>query len=171
MENRTNKETLSEETLKQGAKDFETFWLRPKKMASKEAIIQMRINKKWGGWKLKDELVEALGLEVGDTINTEVTVLNGPGLIGNADDVDLFASGKGADWLLEKCISKGAIINAKVKFLYSSVPIGRDDRVIWKVSLLFEEGYNIIKESSQEDDINETTDSKTMELLKSLLEN
>ena len=69
------------EDLEKGARDFEVFWLRPQKMANKEVILRMEIKTRWGGWKLKDGLVKSLGLVVGDTINTEVSVLNAPGLM------------------------------------------------------------------------------------------
>ena len=170
MQDQIDAKNIKEEDLKQGAKEFETFWIRPKKMTGREAILRIKVNKKWGGWKLKDELVTSLGLEVGDTINTEITVLEGPGLIDEMDTTDLFASGKGADWLLDNCVSKGSIIDAKVKFFYTSVPVGREDKVIWKVSLVFVEGYNIIKERDKQDELPPSTRSTTMEMLKSLLE-
>mgnify|MGYP003300494634 CR=1 FL=1 len=146
MSDQTIEKIIDISELEKGAKDFEIFWLRPKKMANKEAILRMQINKKWGGWKLKDGLVESLSLEVGDTINTEVSILNAPGLIEDADDTDLFASGEGADWLLANDIGFGAIIDAKVKFVYAKAPIGGlDGREVWKISLVFVEGYHVVE--------------------------
>lgn len=139
--------TVDDQELKKGARDFEIFWLRPKKMNLHETVLRMKINKRWGGWKLKDGLVNSLGLEVGDTINTEVSILNGPGLIDNADDTDLFASGEGADWLLDNNVGYGAIIDAKVRFVYAQAPVGGlDGKDVWKISLVFVEGYNIVRE-------------------------
>ena len=147
MKKSHEKFSVTKEELEQGGKDFEVFWLRPKKMANKEAVLRMRINERWGGWKLKDGLVRSLGLEVGDTINTEISVLNGIGLIEDADDTDLFASGAGADWLLDNNISQGAIIDAKVRFVYAEAPVGgRDGRDVWKLSLVFIEGYAVVEE-------------------------
>ena len=146
------------------------FGFAPKKWQGERLCCELKLIRNGGGWKLKDELVTSLGLEVGDTINTEITVLEGPGLIDEMDTTDLFASGKGADWLLDNCVSKGSIIDAKVKFFYTSVPVGREDKVIWKVSLVFVEGYNIIKERDKQDELPPSTRSTTMEILKSLLE-
>lgn len=159
MDGVPEKYVVNESDLEIGAKEFEMFWLRPRKMADHEAVLRMRINKNWGGWKLKDELVKSIGLEIGDTINTEISVLNGPGLIDDAEDTDLFASGEGADWLLDNDIGKGSIIDAKVKFVYSQAPVGGlDGREVWKISLVFIRGYDIVekriaKEERQLEDI------------------
>lgn len=135
---------IDQSIIQAGAKNFEFFYLRPKKMANQEAILRMRINKSWSGWKLKDGLVKSLGLEIGDTINTEVTVLECSGLIDEADDVDLFADGDGANWLLENGARKHSTIVAKVKFLYSLAPVGGiEGRDVWKLSLVFIEGYEV----------------------------
>ncbi len=143
---------FSEDERKAGAKAFEEFWLRPNKKADSIEKVRMMITKKWNGWKLKDELVNSLGLVVGDTINTEVSVLDGPGLIEQEDDTDLFASGEGADWLLENNIGLGSIIDAEVKFVYSRAPVGGlNGREIWKLSLVFIKGYAIIRERIKED--------------------
>ena len=153
MSNINNEYSVADNDLEKGGKDFEVFWLRPKKMANREAVLRMRINERWGGWKLKDGLVKSLGLEVGDTINTEVSVLNGPGLIEDADDTDLFASGAGADWLLDNDVGMGSIIDAKVRFVYAKAPVGGlEGRDIWKVSLVFIEGYTIVEERCAEDE-------------------
>lgn len=159
MKDSYEKGSVTKGQLEQGGKDFEVFWLRPKKMANKEAILRMRINKGWSGWKLKDGLIRSVGLDVGDTINTEISVLNGIGLIENADDTDLFASGVGADWLLDNNVGSGSVIDAKVKFVYSKAPIGgREGRDIWKLSLVFVEGYAVVEQrcssSSKKETVN-----------------
>ena len=149
---------IGNEELGKAAKEFEIFWLRPKKMHLHETVLRMKINKRWGGWKLKDELVESLGLEIGDTINTEVSILEAPGLIDDTDDTDLFASGDGADWLLENDIGRGSIIDAKVRFVYAQAPVGgRDGRFIWKISLVLVEGYNVVRGRAED------TEEKTKE--------
>ena len=118
-----------------------------------------------GGWKLKDGLVKSLGLEIGDTINTEVSVLNGPGLIENADDTDLFASGGGADWLLDNDVGMGSIIDAKVRFVYAKAPVGGiEGRDIWKLSLVFVEGYAIIEERCADDEENDSINPPSIKL-------
>ena len=154
MENKRNEMTnfFSESEREEGAKPFEEFWLRPKKKAGEVVKLRMKITEKWNGWKLKDELVNSLGLVIGDTINTEVSVLDGPGLIETADDTDLFASGEGADWLLDNNIGLGSVIDAEVRFMYSRAPVGGlTGRDVWKLSLVFVKGYAIIKERLLED--------------------
>lgn len=147
MSNQYVERPIPVEELEKGAKDFEVFWLRPQKMANKEVILRMEIKQRWGGWKLKDGLVKSLGLEIGDTINTEVRVLNAPGLIDDEEDTDLFACGAGADWLLDNDIGLGSVIDAKVKFVYGKAPVGGlEGKEVWKISLVFVEGYHIEKE-------------------------
>ena len=41
-------------------------------MANTEAVLRMQINKCWEGWRLKDGLVESLGLEIGDKVRWHV---------------------------------------------------------------------------------------------------
>lgn len=167
----TPDKTVSESELKNNAKAFEMFWLRPRKFDDQEFILQMEITKNWNGWKLKDALVKSVGLEVGDTINTEVRVLNGPGLIDDADDTDLFADGEGADWLLENEVGRGSIINAKVKFKYSRAPVGgREGREVWKLSLVFVEGYDVVREKKLGDEIAQTNEDILENLRRRLLE-
>lgn len=172
MNSNCNDVIVSDNELSTGAKAFEVFWLRPKKMTDKEYVLRMKLNRGWNGWKLKDELVRSLGLEIGDTINTEVSVLLRPGLIDNADDTDLFASGSGADWLLENNVGKGSIIDAKVKFVYSQAPVGgRDGKEVWKLSLVLVEGYRIVDCKTEQDDSFNTNGISSFESLKKLLGN
>lgn len=130
--------------LKKGGKLFEQFWLRPKKYNGQKANIRLRVNTKWGGWKLKDEIIQSLKLEVGNTISTEVTVHFMLGLIDDDDDTDLFASGEAADWLLDNEVKPGTVIDCCVRFVYSKLPIGGNDREIGKISLVFEKGLGIV---------------------------
>ncbi len=170
MSNNSYEHSVNVNDLEQGAKDFEVFWLRPKKMANKEAVLRMQINKRWGGWKLRDGLVNSIGLEVGDTINTEVSILNAPGLIDDANDTDLFASGKGADWLLDHDVGFGSIIDAKVKFVYSRAPVGGlDGKEVWKISLVFVEGYSVVKERATKEEHIQFEESSSFTTLKRLL--
>lgn len=158
--------TITEDDLREGARAFELFSLLPKTMDGKTAWIKMKINKKWGGWRLKDELVEAMGLEIGNTINTEITVLEGPGLCRDEDDVDLFASGDVAQWLLMNDVGQGSEIEGKVKFVYTSSPVGRNDKVIWTIKLILLDACRIIKEREYK---KEETEASSIEKLIKLL--
>ena len=137
--------------LKEGAATFERFWLRPKKANGTDVSVRLRINNRFGGWKLRDGLVEALGLEVGDCINTEVTVLLGPNLIDDADNVDLFAGGEAADTLLDILVANsddpiGCVIDCRVKLSYCNAPVGGQfGEVVGKVSLILEEVIQFVE--------------------------
>lgn len=138
-------ENISEHTLVDGAKKFEHFWLRPAKYAGEIVPVRLRINRKWGGWKVKDELISSLGLDVGDCISTEVTIKLTQGVIDDDDDTDLFASGEGADWLLENAAKPGSVCDCYVRFAYNKAPVGKDDKMVNKVSLVFVKGIRYVE--------------------------
>lgn len=133
-------EDVTDEMLKEGAKKYELFWLRPNRFIGEIVPLRLRINTKYGGWKVKDELIRAVGQEVGDTISTEVTIQSRQGLIDDDDDTDLFASGDGADWLLENAPTPGHVVDCYVRFTYCKAPVGQNGKVINKVSLVFVKG-------------------------------
>lgn len=140
----TSKVAVTEDDLKKGGEFFEKFWLRPKNYIDKRVAIRLRINKKWGGWKLRDELITSLGLEVGDTISTEITPYFTSDIIDDDNDTDLFASGEGADWLLDNHVVTGTIIDCYVRFSYAKVPLGMHGKEIGKISLVFEKGIRVV---------------------------
>lgn len=169
MDTTVNNYSINDSDLENGAREFEVFCLRPKKMASKETVLRMKITQKWGGWRLKDELVVSMGLEVGDTINAEVYILNGPGLIKDEENIDLFASGEAADWLLENDVGYGSVIDAKVKFVYVKVPVGQNGKEVWTASLILLEGYNVIAPRSNDIDTDQSDEPHSLEVLRRLL--
>lgn len=135
---------IKEEDLKNGGRLFELFWLRPKNYAGKEVPLRIRINKKWGGWKVKDELVSSVGLEVGDTISTEITPFFTTGMIDDDAGTDLFASAQGADWLLNNNVKVGSIVDCFVRFSYSSAPVGPNGKDVSLISLVFLQGIAVV---------------------------
>lgn len=137
-------EEVNEEMLAEGAKKFELFWLRPRKYAGEVVPIRLRINKKWGGWKVKDELIKSIGGEVGDTISTETTAYMAQGIIDDDDDTDLFASGEAADWLLENAPNPGSVIDCYVRFSYCKAPVGANNKMVNKVSLVLIKGIKYV---------------------------
>lgn len=138
------KKIIGEKELEEGGKLFEFFWLRPKRYVNQTVMMRLRINKKWGGWKLKDELVSSLGLEIGDTISTEITPYFTSNIIDDDNDTDLFASADAADWLLENNVRIGTIIDCSVRFAYTKVPVGYNEKVVNKISLVMVEGFSIV---------------------------
>ncbi len=137
-----------EKVLREGGNLFEKFYLRPKKYNDRIVNLRMRVNKKWSGWQIKDEVVKSLGLEVGDTIATEVTPYFTNGIIED-ENTDLFASDKAVDWLLEKRVNIGSIIDCKVRFAYTQVPVGIGGKMIYKISLVLEEGIAVVGEDEE----------------------
>lgn len=135
---------VEETVLQQNARLFEEFWLRPKRYEGRTVPLRIRINSKWGGWKLKDELVTSLGLEVGDTISTEVTPYFMTGIIDEKNDTDMFASGDGADWLLKNDVTVGTVIDCEVQFAYTKAPVGPNGKEVFKVSLIFKRGLAVV---------------------------
>lgn len=139
---------ISEDALRDGANKFERFWLRPQRLAGKMIPIRLRINKKFGGWKVKDELIRAVGLTVGDCITTEVSVQLGNDIIDDDGDTDLFADGEGADWLLDQVtnagVVEGCIIDCFVRLIYCRAPIGMNGKMINKASLVFVSGIRYV---------------------------
>ena len=159
-----NENCITEEELKAGAFEFERFWLRPIGRAGKVIPVRLRINKRFDGWRLKDELVTAIGLKVGDTISTEVSILFTGGLIDYSDDMDLFADGEAADWLLD-CVIKdhspiGCVLDCFVKLSYCEAPVGKDGKKVNKASLILSKGIQFITFEEIE---NETSKSELFE--------
>lgn len=61
MSNTHNERSVTDKNLEKGGKDFEVFWLRPKKMTNKEAILRLHISsniaKRWGGILFPNDMV------------------------------------------------------------------------------------------------------------------
>ena len=135
---------VTEEMLRQGSEQFQHFWLRPISHAGEVVPLRLRINAKWNGWKVKDELIRSLGLEIGDTISTKITPMLIEEIIDHDDDTDLFASGEAADWLLQNAAKPGSIIDCFVRFSYCKAPVGANDKVVNKVSLIMVRGIRFV---------------------------
>lgn len=139
---------ITDEALRDGANRFERFWLRPQREAGRIIPVRVRINKKFSGWKVKDELIRAVGLTVGDCISTEVSVQMGNSIIDDHGDTDLFADGEGADWLLDQVIKAGAvegcIIDCFVRMIYCRAPVGANNKMVNKASLNFVSGIRYV---------------------------
>lgn len=139
---------IDEILLQKGAVEYQRFWLRPLTGKGKIVPLRLRINKRFGGWRLKDELVNALGLVVGDCINTEVTVLFAGNLIDEEDETDLFADGLAADWLLDVLADKdtpiGCVVDCWVELSYCEAPVGVSGKIINKASLILKKGIRFV---------------------------
>ena len=146
----------SESALREGARAFERFWLLPERHQDNETVVRLRLNGRLGGWLLKDELVQALGLRVGDCISTEVSVLYTSGIIDDDGSTDLFADGDSAVWLIEAAMEAeeavGLVVDCRVKFSYCRAPVGgREGKMINKASLILLEGLGVVGVDNEPD--------------------
>ena len=142
------KTDVAEDALRDGANKFERFWLRPQRLAGRIVPVRLRINKKFGGWKVKDELIRAVGLTVGDCITTEVSIQLGNNIIDDIGDTDLFADGEGADWILDQVtnagVVEGCILDCFVRLIYCRAPVGQNGKMVNKASLSFVSGIRYV---------------------------
>lgn len=113
----------------------------PNRYQNREAIIPLKITSGFAGWRLKDELVMSLGLTLGDTIECDTNVVDSDVnqmLSDSLKEIDLFADGDNATWLVDNVTHKGSIIKAYVKFVSKKIRgITSDaDAEVLKVALI-----------------------------------
>lgn len=134
-----------------GAKLFRRFILLPERYKGKEAVLRIRMDGGFSGWRLRDEMYEAFHIKNGDAVlGNDATVFGVDlGDIGEkARTIDFFAEGKNADWLLDNEITNGIIFEGKFQFLYENV-VGATSRNFEEVDakiavLLLREGLRVL---------------------------
>lgn len=107
-----------------GAELFRRFVLLPKRYNGREAFLRIRMDGKFGTWKIKDELFEAFGFDSGDAVfGNDATVIGAD--MDDIDDrvrtMDFFAAGESADWILDNGIGTGSIFEGRFVFSYKPV--------------------------------------------------
>lgn len=132
------------EELQNGGRLVERFCLLPKKHENQSVTIRLKINGKWVGWRLRDEVVNALELEVGNTITTSVLPQYTCGLSSDVDNMDLFVSGDGIEWLIEHKVTTGTCIDCQVRFTYKKIPSVSNRDGINVACLVFEKGIAVV---------------------------
>ena len=115
-----------------GAKSYRNFIRRPERYKNDLMTLRVRMDGKYGGWMLKDELFEAFDMPKGDAL-----YLNNLWVIGfeNIDvdtevwQIDCFASGEAADWLDSNEVTQGTVFEGRFMTKYKKVPkiAGRGD--------------------------------------------
>ena len=116
---------------KAGAKKFNHFVKRPGRYKNEEAILRVRMDGLYGGWRLRDEVFKGFGFVPGDALFlNDLYVLGLEKLDVGKEDwvVDCFASGKAADWLDENNVAQGTIFEGRFKFAYETVRKGAGSR-------------------------------------------
>lgn len=141
---------LSEKVLRKNAKEFEFLYLLPKESNNKKLDIRMEINSQWNGWTLRAEVIESVGLNVGDTILAKAKPFFSNGLIDDDDEIPLFAGGDVARWIIENNVTKGTIIDCRVKFSYTKARLNKEGDEFYKLSLILEEGYKVVSTPSED---------------------
>lgn len=136
--------------LKDSGKLVESFCLRPTKYKDALVTLRLKINKCWNGWRLKYNVIKALGLNEGDTIFTSVTPQFTNGLSNEATDMALFVSGESINWIIENNVTSGVTIDCKVKLSYVNIDQNPDDPK-YMVNLIFVEGYKVITDIQKKD--------------------
>lgn len=108
-----------------GAKMYRNFVRRPERYKNNLMTLRVRMDGKYGGWMLKDELFEAFDMPKGDAL-----YLNDLWVLGldNIDvdievwQIDCFAIGQAADWLDNNGVTQGTIFEGQFMANYKKVP-------------------------------------------------
>lgn len=136
-----------------GAKLFKRFILLPERYKGKEAILRIKMDGGFSGWRLRDAMFDAFHVKNGDSIlGNDATVIgiDFSDIDEKARIIDFFAEGKNADWLLDNGITNGMIFEGRFRFLYETVESrSLEDSDIKIAMLLLLEGIRVIGPDSQ----------------------
>lgn len=108
-----------------GAKAYRNFVRRPERYKNNLMTLRVRMDGKYGGWMLRDELFDVFDMPKGDTL-----YLNDLWVLGldNIDvdievwQIDCFAIGQAADWLDSNEVTQGTIFEGRFMANYKRVP-------------------------------------------------
>lgn len=109
---------------KEALNAFKKFLLMPNRYRDIEAILSVQVTSGFSGWMLKDDLVTTLGLTLGDTVQCNVIAVDNEineMLSESLREIDLFADGENAEWLVDNVTHTGTILKARVKFVCKKV--------------------------------------------------
>lgn len=145
--------SANEEDFVAGAKLFKRFILLPERYKGKEAILRIKMDGGFSGWRLRDAMFDAFHVKNGDAIlGNDATVIgiDFSDIDEKARIIDFFGEGKNADWLLDNGITNGMIFEGRFRFLYETVEsISLEDPDIRIAMLLLLEGIRVIGPDSQ----------------------
>lgn len=107
----------------EGAKLFRKFVKRPAKYKNQEAILRVRFDGKYGGWRLRDDIYKAFGFRPGYALylNSLYTLGVNPDVDDDVWMVDGFADEEAADWLDDNEVTQGTIFEGRFKLAYEMV--------------------------------------------------
>lgn len=145
--------SADEEEFVAGAKLFKRFILLPERYKGKEAILRIKMDGGFSGWRLRDAMFDAFHVKNGDSIlGNDATIIgiDFSDIDEKARIIDFFAEGKNADWLLDNGITNGMIFEGRFRFLYETVESrSLEDSDIKIAMLLLLEGIRVIGPDSQ----------------------
>lgn len=145
--------SADEEDFVAGAKLFKRFILLPERYKGKEAILRIKMDGGFSGWRLRDAMFDAFHVKNGDSIlGNDATIIgiDFSDIDEKARIIDFFAEGKNADWLLDNGITNGMIFEGRFRFLYETVESrSLEDSDIKIAMLLLLEGIRVIGPDSQ----------------------
>lgn len=147
-----------------GVKSYRNFIRRPQRYKECLMTLRVRMDGKYSGWKLKDELFEAFGMPKGDALYlNDLWVLGLDNIDVDIDvwEIDCFATGDAADWLDNNNVTQGTVFEGKFLTKYKSVPkiagrgIGGEpvDAMIAKLILI--EGVRVVERNAPIRDLSE----------------
>ena len=95
-----------------GARKFEKFLIRPVVYKDQTVALRVRMDGRFGGWKLRESLFEAFGFEPGKAMFlNDIFVLGKDEQIVDEDCglVDCFADDEAAEWLEINNVGPGTV--------------------------------------------------------------
>lgn len=95
------------------------FLLRPVRYQNIEFEVTMKVVSELSGSTLKDDIVKALGLELGNTLSVNVNILRENGTLLSNQRISIYADKENADWL--ENVLPGNIIKANVKTAFCEI--------------------------------------------------
>lgn len=129
---------------KEALNKYKKFLLMPNRYRDTEAVLNLRVISGFSGWSLRDDLINALGLTVGDTIECDTETVDEETtemLSERLRKIDLIAEHENAEWLVNNVTHIGTVIKVHVKFLCKLVPMQRDQpQEMIKVALILVKG-------------------------------
>lgn len=115
----------------EGAKVFSRFVKRPERYKNLECVLRVRMDGRYGGWRLREAVYTGFGFIPGDALFlNDVFVTGYPNIDvdNNIWYVDCFASGDAADWLDDNMVTTGTLFEGKFKLVYELVEKGGGSR-------------------------------------------
>ena len=140
-----------------GAKSYRNFVRRPERYKENLMTLRVRMDGKYGGWMIKDDLFEVFDMPKGDALYLNdlwVLGLNTIDVDVAAWQIDCFATGDAADWLDDHEVTQGTVFEGKFLTKYKRVPriAGRGkgnepvDAMIAKLILI--EGVKVVERNA-----------------------